>query len=146
MTIGEIEQYGVRRFLEELGEVLPCQAIPGAQVVQRAYIPKSRWGQATPGHPGGAGSGGVQMAACWCWSLLRGGLRAVFVRVPPKRGTQMALQRLRQLGNQGADHVLDADIENYFGGIEHGRLLTLVGQGSATGRCSGWCDGGCGLG
>ncbi|MBK7264150.1 MAG: hypothetical protein IPI03_20870 [Rubrivivax sp.] len=40
----------------------------------------------------------------------------------------MALQRLRQLGNQGADHVLDADIENYFGSIEHGKLLTLVGQ------------------
>ena len=46
----------------------------------------------------------------------------------PKRSAQMALQRLRQLGNQGADHVLDADIENYFGSIEHGKLLTLVGQ------------------
>ena len=40
----------------------------------------------------------------------------------------MALERLRQLGNAGADHVLDADIENYFGSIEHDKLLTLVGQ------------------
>jgi group II intron reverse transcriptase/maturase len=40
----------------------------------------------------------------------------------------MALQRLRQLGNAGADHVLDADIENYFGSIEHDKLLTLVRQ------------------
>jgi group II intron reverse transcriptase/maturase len=40
----------------------------------------------------------------------------------------MALERLRQLGNAGADHVLDADIENYFGSIAHDKLLTLVGQ------------------
>ena len=40
----------------------------------------------------------------------------------------MALQRLRLLGNAGADHVLDADIENYFGSIAHDKLLTLVGQ------------------
>ena len=46
----------------------------------------------------------------------------------PRRSAQMALERLRQLGNEGADHVLDADIENYFGSIEHDKLLTLVGQ------------------
>jgi group II intron reverse transcriptase/maturase len=40
----------------------------------------------------------------------------------------MALERLRHLGNEGANHVLDADIENYFGSIEHDKLLTLVGQ------------------
>ncbi|MBK8108463.1 MAG: hypothetical protein IPK42_23705 [Betaproteobacteria bacterium] len=40
----------------------------------------------------------------------------------------MALERLRQLGNHGADHVLDADIENCFGSIDHDKLLTLAGQ------------------
>jgi group II intron reverse transcriptase/maturase len=40
----------------------------------------------------------------------------------------MALERLRELGARGADHVLDADIEDYFGSIEHDKLLTLVGQ------------------
>ena len=34
----------------------------------------------------------------------------------------------RSLGARGADHVLDADIENYFGSIEHDKLLMLVGQ------------------
>jgi group II intron reverse transcriptase/maturase len=38
------------------------------------------------------------------------------------------LERLRQLGNDGANHVLDADIENYFGSIEQDKLLTLVRQ------------------
>jgi group II intron reverse transcriptase/maturase len=46
----------------------------------------------------------------------------------PRRSAQMALERLRELGNAGADHVLDADIENYFGSIEHDKLLTLVAQ------------------
>jgi RNA-directed DNA polymerase len=46
----------------------------------------------------------------------------------PRRSATMALERLRQLGSRGMDHVLDADIENYFGSIEHDKLLTLVGQ------------------
>jgi RNA-directed DNA polymerase len=37
MTIGEVEQYGVERFLKELGEVLRAGEY-GAQVVRRAYI------------------------------------------------------------------------------------------------------------
>lgn len=40
----------------------------------------------------------------------------------------MALERLRQLGARGANHVLDADISDYFGSIEHDKLLVLVGQ------------------
>jgi group II intron reverse transcriptase/maturase len=44
----------------------------------------------------------------------------------PRRSATMALERLRQLGARGADHVLDADIEDYFGSIEHDKLLALV--------------------
>jgi hypothetical protein len=40
VTISQIEQYGVRRFLQELGEVLRAGEY-GAQVVRRAYIPKA---------------------------------------------------------------------------------------------------------
>ena len=40
MTISHIEQHGVRRFLQELGDVLRAGEY-GAQVVRRAYIPKA---------------------------------------------------------------------------------------------------------
>ena len=40
----------------------------------------------------------------------------------------MVLEQLRQLGNRGCDHVLDADISDYCGSIEHDKLLTLVSQ------------------
>jgi RNA-directed DNA polymerase len=46
----------------------------------------------------------------------------------PKRSAQQALERIRQLNREGAELVLDADIENYFGSISHDKLLTLAGQ------------------
>jgi group II intron reverse transcriptase/maturase len=46
----------------------------------------------------------------------------------PRRSATMALERLRQLGARAGQHVLDADISDYFGSIEHDKLLVLVGQ------------------
>ena len=45
-----------------------------------------------------------------------------------KRGTLGALETIRKLGATGADHVLDADIKDYFGSIDHEKLLTLVSR------------------
>ncbi|MBK7517188.1 MAG: hypothetical protein IPI51_16605 [Betaproteobacteria bacterium] len=47
----------------------------------------------------------------------------------PRRSAQMALERLRQLGNHGADHVLDADIETTW---QHRRQVAHFG--GTTGR------------
>jgi len=127
MTIGEVEQYGVQRFLQELGEVLRAGEY-GARVVRRVYIPKTDGSQRPLGIPT-VRDRVVQMAAKL---VLEPIFEADFVPCSygfrPRRSAQMALERLRQLGNQGAEHVLDADIENYFGSIEHDKLLTLVGQ------------------
>jgi RNA-directed DNA polymerase len=127
VTISEVEQYGVGRFLEELGEVLRAGEY-GAQVVRRAYIPKADGAKRPLGIPT-VRDRVVQMAAKL---VLEPIYEADFVPCSygfrPRRSAQMALQRLRQLGNAGADHVLDADIENYFGSIAHDKLLTLVGQ------------------
>jgi RNA-directed DNA polymerase len=46
----------------------------------------------------------------------------------PRRSAQQALERIRQVSREGAEQVLDADIENYFGSIEHDKLLTLMAQ------------------
>jgi len=40
----------------------------------------------------------------------------------------MALETLRRLGAKGGHHVLDADIRDYFGSIDHERLLKLVAR------------------
>ncbi len=45
----------------------------------------------------------------------------------PERGATQALERLRKLCARGGNHVLDADIKDYFGCIDHGKLMKLVG-------------------
>ena len=127
VTIGAVEQYGVQRFLQELAEVLHAGEY-GAQVVRRVYIPKADGAKRPLGIPT-VRDRVVQMAAKL---VLEPIFEADFLLSSygfrPRRSAQMALERLRQLGNHGADHVLDADIENYFGSIDHDKLLTLVGQ------------------
>lgn len=44
----------------------------------------------------------------------------------PKRGAVMALETLRKRGAKGGHHVLDADIRDYFGSIDHQKLMLLV--------------------
>jgi group II intron reverse transcriptase/maturase len=46
----------------------------------------------------------------------------------PKRSATQALEVLRVHGARGGNHVLDADIRDYFGSIDHGKLMTLVGR------------------
>ena len=127
MTIGEVEQYGVGRFLQELGEVLRAGEY-GAQVVRRAYIPKADGAKRPLGIPT-VQDRVVQMAAKLVLEpIYEADFGPSSYGFRPRRSAQQALERLRQLGNQGANHVLDADIENYFGSIEHDKLLTLVRQ------------------
>ena len=38
----------------------------------------------------------------------------------------MALETLRKLGARGGNHVFDADIRDYFGSIDHEKLMKLV--------------------
>lgn len=127
MTISHIEQYGVRRFLQELGEVLRAGEY-GAQVVRRAYIPKADGARRPLGIPT-VQDRVVQMAAKLVLEpIYEADFAPNSYGFRPRRSAQQALERIRQLSREGAEHVLDADIENYFGSIEHDKLLTLVGQ------------------
>jgi group II intron reverse transcriptase/maturase len=46
----------------------------------------------------------------------------------PKRSATIALETLRKLGAKGGHHVLDADIRDYFGSIDHDKLMKLVAR------------------
>jgi RNA-directed DNA polymerase len=125
-TIVEVEQYGVERFVEELGLVLRAGEYRPSATLRR-YIPKTDGKQRPLGIPT-VRDRVVQMAAKL---VLEPIFEADFLPCSygyrPKRSQLMALEALRKLGYQH-HHVLDADIRDYFGSIDHDKLMKLVAR------------------
>jgi group II intron reverse transcriptase/maturase len=127
MTLAEVEQSGVDRFLEEIGAELR-EGEYRAEVVLRRYIPKADGRERPLGIPT-VKDRVVQMAAKL---LLEPIYEADFLPCSygfrPKRSATMALEALRKQGAKGGHHVLDADIKDYFGSIDHDKLMRLVAR------------------
>jgi len=125
-TIAEVEQYGVEHFLEELSDVLRAGEYRPSATLRR-YIPKPDGKQRPLGIPT-VRDRVVQMAAKL---VLEPIFEADFLPCSygyrPKRSQLMALEALRKLGYQH-HHVLDADIRDYFGSIDHDKLMKLVAR------------------
>jgi RNA-directed DNA polymerase len=126
-TLADVEQMGVEGFLEDLGARLRAGSYRPA-AVRRRYIPKGTGGQRPLGIPT-VRDRVVQMAATL---VLEPIFEADFLPCSygfrPKRSATQALEALRRRGARGGNHVLDADISDYFGSIDHHKLLTLVAR------------------
>jgi group II intron reverse transcriptase/maturase len=131
-SIADIEAYGVQRSLEELqSELRAGKYRPAA--VKRAYIPKSDGRKRPLGIPT-VRDRVVQMAVKLVLEpIFEADFRPCSYGFRPRRSTTQALEALRkraypQGGRARGNHVLDADIRDYFGSIDHQKLMKLVAR------------------
>jgi len=127
-TLAVVEQYGVERMIDELGAALRAGRYRPQPVLRRYILKADGRSQRPLGIPTIRDRVAQMAATLVLEPIFEADFRASSYGFRPKRSATQALERLRVHGARGGNHVLDADIRDYFSSIDHAKLLVLVAR------------------
>jgi group II intron reverse transcriptase/maturase len=125
ITIADVEQYGIERYLKELGEELRKQTYR-PQAVRRKMIQKANGGERPLGIP----TVKDRIAQTVCKMILEPIFESDFedssYGFRPNRSSKDAITAIKESLKQGKTEVYDADLSQYFDTIPHDKLLITL--------------------
>jgi RNA-directed DNA polymerase len=127
LTLAAVEDYGVHRMLDELQHSLRAGNYHPAPV-RRVHIPKPDGSKRPLGIPTVKDRVCQQAAKIVLEPIFEADFLPVSFGFRPKRSATDALERCRVGFIEGNGFVFEADIADFFGSIDHERLMVLVGE------------------
>lgn len=125
ITLADVEAYGVERMLSELRLDLQ-EGKYRAQAVLRRYIPKEDGKKRPLGIPTVRDRVAQAAVRIVLEPIYEAGFKDSSYGFRPGRQAVMAMEKIRTLANKGYNHVLDADIKDYFGSIDQEMQMKLA--------------------
>jgi RNA-directed DNA polymerase len=125
VTVAAVEDYGVERMLGELQADLRAGRYRPAPA-RRVDIPKPDGGRRPLGIPTVRDRVAQAAAKLVLEPIFEADFASVSYGFRPRRSATQAMERLRVGFIEGVTHVVEFDIGNFFGEIEHDRLIGLV--------------------
>ena len=127
ITLADVEAYGVERMMSELRRDLQ-KGKYRAQAVLRRCIPKPDGKKRPLGIPTVRDRVAQAAARIVLEPIYEARFKDSSYGFRPGRQAVTAMEKIRTLANKGYNHVLDADIKDYFGSIDQEMLMKLVRQ------------------
>jgi group II intron reverse transcriptase/maturase len=127
VTLDAVERLGVERFLTELQRDL-IEGRYRPEPVRRRYIPKADGRQRPLGIPTVRDRVAQMAAKLVLEPIFEADFEPTSYGFRPRRSATQALETIRETANRGYDHVLDADIQDYFGSIDRTVLMERVSR------------------
>jgi RNA-directed DNA polymerase len=127
LTLAQVEAYGVERLLDGIGQDLRAGSYRPAPA-RRQEIPKPGGGMRPLGIPTIRDRIVQQAAKLVLEPIVEADFLPVSYGYRPRRSATDALEAIRVAFPRGCRFVVEFDIRDFFGSIDHDRLMGLVGR------------------